>query len=144
MKFALSSQDITLAQSALHLFDQRFGGKARALLVVIAGAIPTILMILNFVVSNVSYLPQTGVTAQISVGAAALITLIGKFTPLFNSIIPPEAKADAPGVVVATGGGLSVQTPKVAPEPLPAPLDQTLPVMIHASPKPVINAVPVE
>jgi len=142
MKFALSSEDITFAQSALRLFDQRFGGKARAALVVIAGAIPTILMILNFFVDNSSHLPPTGVTAQISVGAVALITLIGKFTPFLNAVIAPPAKAD---VVLPA---VPAQEPVVAPEPVlpppPALPDPTLPTMIHANPKPFMDAVPVE
>lgn len=137
MAFAFSSEDITLGQSFLHLLDQRFGGKARGFLVVVASIIPTIVGILNAVVEHADWLPATGSTAWISSGAAGALVFLGKFTPFFNAVIAPPAKPDAAIVVPAA------EAPQIpADGPAPVVLVPAEPIVLEAPPAPPVVALP--
>ena len=143
MTTALSSTDITLAQSLFRLFDQRFGGKARAAIGVLLGIATFATMMLQTFVDNMGVLPHWQALGAVAIQAQGALMLLGKFTQLGNSIVPPEAKLGAP-VVIA-----------VAPEPVVAVLPpepvvvaavppEQIPVMIPAVPKPVVLATPIE
>lgn len=145
MAFAASSEDITLAQSFLYLLDKRFGGKARAFLVVIATiVIPAVISALNFFIDHSDLLPATGPTVWISSSAAGVLVFLGKFTPFFKAVVSPPAKVDAQIVVPAP------EAPPVAPEP---PVVPQMPDIALAPPpppagllvpKPVAVAIPIE
>lgn len=156
---ALSSQDITLAQSALRILDNRFGGKARAALVIILSVLTAATAILQQASSVLNSFPQYKTIGAISMFIAGGLSFIGRFTPIFNNVLgtPPVKTAPAAEVIdLPTPAPLMppppapllpppppVITVEEKPDEVPDPPHQ-IPIMIQSEPKPLSVAIPVE
>ncbi len=118
----LSSEDVALGQSALRLLDKRFGGKARAAIVVVLGVALLAVDVLNAFVDGADNLPGTGLTAKIVMYASTALVFLGKFTNIGTALVAPPAKVDAvaapaDAVVAAPAPAAAVAAPVVQPAP---------------------------